>query len=56
MQTFIWVLVAVSSMHGTLVRDHVAVFAKSETCYEARKSMEYYSSDRRYFCQQEILK
>lgn len=56
MQTFVWVLVAVSTLHGNLVKDHVAVFAKSDTCYQALKSMEYFSSDQHYFCQQEILK
>lgn len=56
MQTFIWVLVATIISHGTIIREHVAVYGKEDTCLEARRAIQYYSTDRVYFCQRETLK
>lgn len=56
MQTFIWVLVATSIVHGHIVKEHVATYGKEDTCYEVRRSVQYYSTDRNYFCQKELLK
>lgn len=55
-QAFIWVLVALSVHHGQVYKEHVAVYGKEDTCYEARRSVQYYSADRSYFCQKELLK
>lgn len=56
LENFIWVLVAVVNLHGTITREHVAVYGKDETCQQARRSVQYYSADRMYFCQKETIK
>lgn len=56
MNTFVYVLVTIAVSHGQVIKEHVAVFGKEDTCYEARKSVQYYSTDRQYFCQKELLK
>lgn len=55
-QTFIWILVAVSVSHGHVIKEHVAAFGNEDTCYGARRAIQYYSADQSYFCQKELLK
>lgn len=54
--TFVYVLVSIIVSHGQVIKEHVATFGQEDTCYEARRSVQYYSADRMYFCQKELLK
>lgn len=55
-ESFVWVLVAITTSHSVLTKEHVAVYGKEDTCLEVRRSIQYYSTDRMYFCQKELLK
>ena len=54
--THVWVLIAVGLFHGHMVKEHVAVYGKEDTCQMAREATQWYVQDRVYFCQKELLK
>lgn len=56
----IWVLLAITVSHGSLHKEHIAVFGAVDTCQAARTNMQ--ATDRvttgsvMYVCQRELLR
>lgn len=53
----VWVLIAVTMHHNTMLKEHVAVFGSEEHCQIERRAVEgLLLHEGVYFCQKELLK
>lgn len=53
----VYVLIVITSHHGTLYKEHVAVFGSEDHCQIERRAVEGYTlHNGTYFCQKELLK